>query len=241
MWIKEPSYPLGESMSKKVNFLYKHENVYIMDNHLAAGWAWLQSINVEDSYSLFHVDRHYDLLDFPRTVKSEIIDKKIKLHELSFQEYLELKQPMNGKSAPLFRWDNYIGNLNIVYPNLFDQVYFATYKDGNKLEDFIDYEVEFHELADNLDYWISKGDKWILNLDIDYFYGHINDNRIQVFTDDFIKQLAHSIKNVVNIVDVVTICLSPEACGGWDKAIKTNKIICDILEVDFSIKPDYIA
>lgn len=44
------------------NFLWKRQNVYVMDNHRAALWCWLQHIDPKQRYSLFHVDQHYDTL-----------------------------------------------------------------------------------------------------------------------------------------------------------------------------------
>lgn len=34
-----------------------------MDNHLCASWCWEQKINPEYQYGIFHIDRHYDLLN----------------------------------------------------------------------------------------------------------------------------------------------------------------------------------
>lgn len=36
MWKKEPIHPLQKSFDDKLNFIFKHENVYVMDNHLVA-------------------------------------------------------------------------------------------------------------------------------------------------------------------------------------------------------------
>lgn len=34
-----------------------------MDNYLAAVWCWIQKIRTRQSYGLFHIDQHYDLLN----------------------------------------------------------------------------------------------------------------------------------------------------------------------------------
>lgn len=38
MWIKETNFPLGVSHHDTLNFVFKHKNIYVMDNHLAASW-----------------------------------------------------------------------------------------------------------------------------------------------------------------------------------------------------------
>lgn len=237
MWIKEPNEKLTESLHENVNFLYFDETkIYVMDNHLCAAWCWLKLIDVEKSYNFIHIDRHYDLLDLPDTIKTEIIDKGITIQNLNFPEFLALKQigPSN-EQWQMFRWDNYILNLRLAYPDLFNETYFATHRDGNIREDFVDREVEFLELISEIDYWIERDNKngWIVNLDIDYFFHYVNGNLIQLFSDDVIKSLARNIAKVLKRIDVLTIALSPECCGGWDESFRVMKMICEILEISF--------
>lgn len=54
---------LGTSGCANVNFLYKSDKFYIMDNHLCAIWCWNQMVKTDCHYGIFHIDRHYDLLD----------------------------------------------------------------------------------------------------------------------------------------------------------------------------------
>jgi len=236
MWIKEAPTALEQSMHDNVNFLYNENKIYIMDNHLAASWCWLQKVNITDSYYYLHIDRHYDLLGSNEIIQSHLIDRNIKLNELSFNDYLDLKQLTNNNHTfKLFRWDNYVLNLHYAYPNLFSDTYFATHKDGNSDDSFVTTEVDFLELISEIDYWIEeRQDKgWILNLDLDYFYGHINDKKIQIIDDQYIEQLAVNIKKILSKVKVFTICLSPECCGGWKNAIDKAEIICKVLNLDF--------
>lgn len=235
-WIRKPKPILTDSFHDTVNFLYREENIFIMDNHLAAGWAWLNLIDPTVQHNLLHIDRHYDLLDFPTTVQQEVIDKGISLKDLSFEEYLNLRQTgSNGDSWPMFRWDNYILNIQLAYPNIYGEKIFATQYDGNKPDGFIDQEAEFLELVSNIDYWVETRNKngWIINLDLDYFFNHVNERRIQVFTNELVTELARNIKKVISKIEVLTICLSPECCGGWDNSFAKLKIFCDILGLDF--------
>ncbi|PCE64144.1 peptide arginase family protein [Sediminicola luteus] len=236
MWIKEPPAKLGVSLNENVNFLYNVGNIYIMDNHLAAGWSWLQEVDGEIPHNYLHIDRHYDLLGFKKTIQTQVIDKGINLHELSFQEYLELRQlGNNGDQFQMFRWDNYILNLSYAYPNLFQNTFFATHDEGNREDYFINEDLDFLRLLSDVDSLIDQyGDQgWILNLDIDYFYSNIGEVNIQVIDDEYIIQLVLKIRKVIDKLTVFTICLSPECCGGWQNSIKKTEIICDVLDLDF--------
>lgn len=234
MWIKR-NKELGESLHEKVNILYKENNIYVMDNHLCAAWCWLDSINVSKSYNFIHIDRHYDLLGFPNTIKTEIIDKNIELENLTFDEYQNLKQCRNaGEKWPVFRWDNYIINLNIVFPKLFKTTYFATQHDGTPKENFIHREVEFLDLFTEMDYWIEKDEGWIVNIDIDYFFSRIDEKLIQIYSNDAIGAFAKVIKKCMPNIDVLTIALSPECCGGWEESLRIMEIFSETLEISFS-------
>jgi hypothetical protein len=46
MWIKEPNFPLGKLFNDKLNFVFKQENIYLMDNHLAASCCWMDYISM---------------------------------------------------------------------------------------------------------------------------------------------------------------------------------------------------
>src|SRR5260370_30427902 len=68
------------------NFLWKHDNVYVMDNHRAALWCWLREIDLRKPHSLFHIDRHYD------TVPSETLIKHLpSTWDMGINDYLNLR------------------------------------------------------------------------------------------------------------------------------------------------------
>ncbi|MCG3166482.1 MAG: hypothetical protein POELPBGB_02261 [Bacteroidia bacterium] len=239
MWIKKPTSVLEKSLHDKLNFLFKSNDIYVMDNHLAAGWVWASQLDVTKRYNLFHIDRHFDLLEFPDLMSSEITEKGIELYSLSLSEYENLKQPLyGGGDAALFRWDNYIGNINTLYPDFFNKCYFATHEDGNELENFIDQKVTFFELVENIDYWIQNNavNDWIVNIDIDYFFVSDSNGHYQIFTDDFIVALCKAIQKADDRIALITICLSPECCGGWEQSIRVAKLVCKTLGIDFKLK-----
>lgn len=236
MWIKEPKTKLERSHFDNANFLYNERNIYIMDNHLSAGWCWLQKIDPKKPNSILHIDRHSDLAPAKvNSIKLAITDKKIDLQKTTFDEYLNLRQfGANNDSWPLFRWDNYITTLEAIYPNIYNKKYFAIHEDSSN----IDFEIEkimFWEIIKELDYWIKNDpDKsWIINLDVDYFYLNYNDKVIRVLSDEYIIAIAQVIKSVLDRISVLTICLSPECCGSWENSIRVTQIICNELEIDF--------
>lgn len=53
MWIKKPTAILGKSLNDNLNFLFKSDNIFVMDNHLAAGWVWVSELDVTKRYNLF--------------------------------------------------------------------------------------------------------------------------------------------------------------------------------------------
>lgn len=233
MWIKKPDNPLKESLNEYVNFLYNKDKIYIMDNHLCAAWCWLQKIDIDSSYDFIHIDRHYDLLGFPNTIETEILDKGIEIDKLSFEDYLDLKQiGGNGDRWQMFRWDNYIINTHLAFPNLFNETFFATHKDGTINAEFVTQEIDFLTLINEIDYWLEHKN-WIVNLDIDYFFIRVDGKSFQIFTDDYIIMLIKKIKENLENINVLTIALSPECCGGWGESFRITKIICEILEINF--------
>lgn len=236
MWIKKPKNTFSDSFVEDVNFLFKKDNIFIMDNHLAAGWCWMKYLDTSSSYNLFHIDRHDDLLDDYNSIKSRIIDKKIDVSKLHFKEYCSLLDYPNG-SLKLFTWDNYIINTKILYPDFFKIKYFATHEKCSENSDFVDIQVSFDELIPNLPYWIGRNNenKWIINIDIDYFFGEIDSETIQVFSDQYIVKFAKAVKKSIINTAIITICLSPECSIDWDNSLRITNMICKELGINFPL------
>lgn len=230
MWIKEPN-KLKRSDYQTVNFLFKSDNFYFMDNHLCAAWCWLQEIDPQNRFNLFHIDQHYDCIEFSNAVKKQVVDKGIDLQKLSFDEFHGLTIDPT-KDDKLFRFDNYIGNLLTPYPDLFDEAYFATHKMDTDGIDIKTYEPMIIGLNDNISYWINSG-QWIFNLDIDYFFKETNAEKYQFLSDTYIDILIKDFEKCIEFIDVVTIALSPSFCGGWDKSYRIAKKISDYFDLGF--------
>lgn len=235
MWIKGKPEILGESGAINTNFLYKSGKVYVMDNHLCASWCWLQEIDTGKKYNYLHIDRHYDLCQFKKEVKTLVIDKGIDISKLTFEEYANLGfEVHSGIYAKLFRWDNYILNLQQLYPKLFTSTIFITKKEGGRT-DFVKDEYEIEQFLGQYRDWLDYSKNgWIINVDLDYFFAPIR-GYFQLYTDETIRLVAEEIKKHLSKVDVVTIALSPSCCGGWKKALGALKIFAETLELDIDL------
>lgn len=53
MWIRHlpADYYKQQSDFDNLVFLWKTNNVYVMDNHLAAAWCWMQECNTDTRYN----------------------------------------------------------------------------------------------------------------------------------------------------------------------------------------------
>ena len=245
MWILKPKPNLEYKTSGKqeLNFLFKQTNFYIMDNHLAAGWCWLNELDREKSYNLFHIDQHWDLWNqSPKSSYEFILNKE----NVSLKEYIDLtyKDSETGKELKVFNYANYILALNNLFPNWFENSIFACdgyQKEMNDLNIF--YNPYSYELPSKFGKWISQGAEskeskqdnnlWIVNIDIDYFF---KSNKYQMYTDAYIRELCLKIKENLDKIAVVTIALSPEHCGSWRKAIRIANLMAEVFELDFNIQ-----
>lgn len=239
-WIRAPRDKFIDSLSQNVNFLFQHERVFIMDNHLSAAWCWLNYLNTDKTYNLFHIDRHDDLLSNEEAIQEEVLDKLIDVGGLTFEAYTGLLNPAM-KDMKLFQWDNYIVNTHLLYPRFFGERFFATHEECRENRDFVQHNVSMDELVRSMPYWIKRysTEKWIINLDMDYFFGEFGDDTIQYFTDEYIICVAKSIKKIWEHVAIFTICLSPDFCVDWENAYRTTQLVCRELEIPFSLKKEY--
>src|SRR5690606_8870307 len=125
------------------------------------------------------------------------------------------------------------------YASNLKAAYFCTHQDGDepRLDGYQD--VQPWELPGNLGYWVESCQApTILNIDLDYFscqktvYDHI-----QFMSDAYIRQIFSEVKRVLDggKIAVLTICLSPECCGGWNEAENFCSIACEELGLEFSL------
>lgn len=224
----------NKSSIENRNFLYKEKNIYIMDNHRAALWCWLQHIKEEVKYSIFHIDQHYDTGPYDKKLLNEIAPKLI---QLSIDEYLELDYESNGYRHKWVQYGNYLSIFLDIFNDNIDKIIFATANEGSKPQQTIDEKRNF-DVLENLDYWLENNKNWIFNLDLDYFFvKNYNQNFKRFLSDDFIITLGGIIKNNLDNkrIEVLTIALSPEFCGGWAESERVLDILNKELNIHFNL------
>ena len=238
MWIKELPKNLYECKSSidTLNFLCNEGNIYVMDNHLAAGWCWLHHLDPQKGYNFFHIDRHNDLLCNAPVDKYEFLRETPRI---TLDEYTALEFK-NNFLYKVFQWDNYIKQVNFLFPNWFEVCYFAT-SDKNVVDNYpastknlkIDYSCSPLELYSDINKWISRTEnKWILNIDLDYFF---DDGGLQIFSEAYIRKLAHEVYLSLEHIAILTIALSPECCGSWQQSIWALNIFAEELHLELRI------
>lgn len=250
MWIKQlpADYRNQSSFCYKNVFLWQKDNVFVMDNHMAALWCWQQICAPNKSYNFMHIDRHYDLLD---CFKDEDLEPYKNNPQMSFEEYDN--QIRAGKPFKVLRWDNYIMAGYLLHSRWFHTNLFLTHKDGDKeckawghkplkIQEESPLFMEEHiqqfigEPSKDL-YAFSRNDyklPWIVNLDLDVFY--TGNSYIQLFSDDYIRRIAELLQNNLQKIAVLTIAISPECLGGeqlsdkWENGFRILKIMSERIE-----------
>ncbi len=224
----------GTSLYYDLNFLWNKGNVYIMDNHRAAMWCWLQEIKNHKKYDLFHLDRHFD------TLYSNIdswLEALPELQNLDITEYLDIKD--NLYDAPLIRYDNYLSIFLEKYSSVLSSCWFSTYSEGDVPRGA---GIQFPQpkvLPSSLEFWLKESpNKWIINLDIDLFFCEDPiDGKMKLHSDEFIQVIGEILKsqNESGKIEVITIALSPEWCGNWEQAEKACKLLTNSMGINFCL------
>ncbi|WP_194478586.1 UPF0489 family protein [Bradyrhizobium sp. CCBAU 53338] len=229
----------GSSAYTQLNFLWQHENVFVMDNHRAAMWCWLQRIKPTSSHSLFHIDQHYDT----RTSHmNEWLKKVPSCWDIPIEDYLSLTvaHPAIGE-IPLLSWDNYLSIYLELFGRHLNSVNFATHRVGERPKQEI-WEHDVWDVPENLDYWLKPElAPWIMNVDLDYFFCDASDDQPpqRFLSPDFISGVFDVIARKRNdgTIGVVTIALTStkDLTGGWGPAVETARLGLSRLGIDFAL------
>lgn len=206
------------------NFLWQSGPIYIMDNHRAAWWCWLQHLMPDEPIDVFHIDRHTDTLtsNLPRWKQS----LPAQMRGVSLQDYLSYQTKLNGFSSVTIRWDNYLSLFFEYEKDNLGSVYFATHGDGDlpNLPEDSWRDVTPWELPANFDFFLGRGKNWVVNIDLDYFFCEMDDGSCRRFLDEaYVRELCAVIKKKLDEgrIKVLTICLTPDEdgfSGGWASA-----------------------
>lgn len=249
MWIKELPKNYSELASFCFNnvFLWQFGNVFVMDNHMAALWGWLQACDPKKKYNFMHIDRHYDMLE---CFKNEDLEPIRHNPKISFEEFSQLKR--DDGEFQVFRWDDYIMAGYVLYPDWFHTNIFLTCQEGDigkswghkpiKIREenplFMEWCIEQYigEPSEYLDGFSGNDFKlpWIVNLDLDVFY--TSDSHIKVFSDDYIMRIAELLQQCFENIAALTIAISPDCLGGdemsdkWANGFHLLQIMSERLE-----------
>ena len=232
------------SWYKYLNLLQQEHKIYVMDNHNAALWCWMQRIDLSRKYNILHIDKHFDtgashiedwLMSIPKSIK-----------EMSIEEYLDLRyiNQNTRKETEVMRWDNYFPIFHHICIDNINCYHFFTHRDGTMYDKMVSKLDEYpipglFNLTNYLfDVEFTGNYNWIVNIDLDYFYQKIDDTdlTIKFISDEAIEFFMNQLKKYLdNRIDVLTIALSPECCGGWNNSLNLMHFISKALGIDFNI------
>lgn len=235
-WIV-PFVERGNSGAFNQNFLYQSNNVYVMDNHRAALWCWLDFYknNIEE-VSVFHLDRHSDTLqsNLDSWISQAISPTHVGVMDI--QTYLNTADA-GYPSSKLFRWDNYLSIFLGIYQSDVLRCKYSFYE-GDAINHPNSVRKEPWDIPENLSHWLSSG-KWILNIDLDYFFHKVDSTYKQMYSDEYLLDLFSEVATIAkrNSEVVVTICFSPECCGGWRNSEKVWNIAESRLNTGLILPP----
>ena len=208
-----------KSLSERLNYFAHKDNIYIMDNHLAAIWCW-DKLPKDKNITLVHIDAHYDLGCSP---PGGSIYQSLDLTTISVDKLTNYQHRM-GYSH--FLWDNYIHVFNDKHPSLINEFVSITHRLDNlaKLDNVPFVEFDIWDLDSTL-WWETENQK-ILNIDIDYFFKQDYETNFELFSDQTVIFFSNWLVKNKNKFDIITIALSPECCDSWENSINmANKIL----------------
>jgi hypothetical protein len=210
-----------------------------MDNHRAAAWCWSQHITPDTRSVFLHIDKHMDAVD-AHTEKISCELGAFEVRDVSYWLQHMYNQPGHGERKSV-TWDNYIALFIRRYPEVFREVYMCIRQEkmpGLVADRAIHYRHSC-KLVSNIRHWLTNDGPWIINIDLDYFWQAWDDKAVQLFSNDYITEIGDSIRICMDEGRVIalTMALSPECCGGWDKAEIVMLTLCEALKCNFNL-PD---
>jgi hypothetical protein len=222
------------------NFVWRHGNIYVMDNHRAAMWCWMQHVEPRKPHALFHIDRHPDTL---QSRMNEWLANLPRSWNISIEEYLTQTYVLEGAghALPVFSWDNYLSIYLALFGENITSCYFATHRDGDNPNHERAMHVDVWDVPFNLNYWLGGGvSPWIVNIDLDYFFCDGENDRAQrMLADVYIDQCMDVVgqKMQDGTIAVTTIALTPveRLTGGWEpsEALAARVLAC--LGIEFRL------
>ncbi len=213
------------SGDQNLNYVAVEDNVYVIDNHLAAIWC-MEQLDTTKTFNLLHIDRHYDLVRYNEEFHATIHETD--LNEINIENLTSITTLIDNVQFQVYRWDNYLNLFNEKFPDTIKNTTFITQKEGefNYAKDYE--ELEIYDLFAKI---FETENKWIFNIDLDYFFTRPEDDLVQMYTDEFIEEFAKWLNREHDKAELIILCLSPECCGGWENAIRVLNIVLSALDI----------
>jgi len=227
----------NHSGSVNQNFLWQHENVYVMDNHRAALWCWLREVAANEVVDLLHIDEHTDTLS---SRLDEWLEALPELRGLTIDQYLAIPLDTGYGSIELVRWDTYLSLGLARYAANFHQCVFATHGNGDRPRWERLATSQPDKLPSGIPAWLEDSERrWIVNVDLDYFFCDQGHGRALMFSDEYIHSVFAEIAKAraAGRLACLTICLTPDEgyTGGWPQAEALCARACEILGIPFAL------
>lgn len=218
----------------KLNFLCKVDNVYFMDNHKAASWCWEQHVRSNTKINVIHIDAHSDA----GIISPINLEKLPDPTKCTVVEYLDIEEEAPCEyGEKVIRWDNYISAFLHSHRQSMNYLMSCTH-DSSSFNCLFDDVIIFDDRQKNALYMLDKLQKCthlysIVNIDLDYFSEKCRKN------DDperYLEVIAKNIGRLIKRENVcITICLSPECCGGWEEAERLLRVFNQYAGISFKL------
>lgn len=239
---------LGQDERDCLKYLCKKNHAYLMDNHLAAAWCWMKECDANEKYGFLHLDRHHDMCregDTPQfcDVKGLSLEKYLGAH------YTQ-QAPWGGTiKYPFFTWNTYITKCFDTFPQWFSSTALIVRQElgmaiRNLTPNFEYNLYNYHQGLKEIRRCLSDtSKKWIVNVDIDFFFkcddpDSIGDEVKERYKDRTIRNFARLINQYSSNIQVLTVALSPECCGGMDHALEAYRIFESEIDLLKGIQDD---
>jgi hypothetical protein len=235
----------GKSGDYHINFVCRYANTYLMDNHRAALWCWLQHLPEGEKCNLIHIDQHTDSLQL-QSIVDEAFPEDLRM--LTLENYLTRTCTYRGHcTVPAIRWDNFLSFFLMRYSNQIGKLVMATHGIGDSPK-YPHEDLAIEQLPSALPkllankYWSDGFEhEWIVDIDLDYFFCTSSDENAdkRFLSDEYVIDIFSQLAKANNegSIKAITIALSPSCCGGWENAECLCAEICSILKLPFQL-PD---
>ncbi|UAL46797.1 UPF0489 family protein [Sutcliffiella horikoshii] len=199
---------------------YPKRKIYLMRDHNWAFSAWeISRLNGEilPGARLLHVDFHDDYWDPEETIEINTEQDAILAgKKLNIAEFIKAAEST--------------GTIKDVY--MIGDYSMATQKKVVHSYSYYQFENEHR-----LNFFQPENQSFILDLDLDFFNIHAHNSisaynsNPYLYSDEYIKKHLERFKQYVDCWDIITVCISPEHCGGNEAAQHLLDLFLEVFEL----------